>query len=251
MAKLQNTLNLPLEKITTEELKNYLLSQICNSNISATLINQNISAFKIVQEDVLGRPWDAFKIRRPRVEKKLPNVLTVQEVEKILSSIENFKHRTMLMLLYSSGLRAQELLSLKPEHILSSTMRVFVNKGKGKKDRLTLLSQKALEQLRLYYKVYRPKTVLFESGMRRGNALSKSSLEEIIKKAVFRSGVIKKVKSHTFRHSFATHLLEQGVNIRLIQQFMGHSSIKTTSVYLHLVNSDNKNLRSPLDGMNL
>ena len=251
MAKLEEKFQLPLEKITPEHLKNYLQERIVIEEISTTLINQHISAFKIVQQDVLGRAWETMKIKRPRREKKLPQVLSLKEVEQIISAVANLKHRTMLMLLYSAGLRAQELLVISPKHIVSHMMRVNVVGGKGKKDRYTLLSQKVLEKLRDYYKIYKPRTYLFESGGRSGKYLSKSSLDKIIKNAAAKAGIKKNISAHTFRHSFATHLLEQGVNIRLIQQFMGHVSIKTTSVYLHLVSSDIKNLISPLDSMDI
>ncbi len=150
--------------------------------------------------------------------------------------IQNIKHKAILMLTYSSGLRRQELQQIKPSAIDSSRMQVHVVQGKGKKDRYTLLSVKTLEILRLYYKYTRPAIFLFESRDKRGKPLADSTLNCIVKKNALKAGIKKQVSFHTLRHCFATHLLEKGVNLRLIQQFMGHTSLKTTSGYLHLVN---------------
>ncbi len=202
LSKIENFYDQPLDKITTQEFKDYLHHRITVDEISTTMVNQYISAFKILQVDVLHREWEQLKIKRPRREKKLPVVLSQQEVERIINATSNIKHRAILMLTYSSGLRRQELQMIKPQAIDSTRMQVQVVQGKGKK----------------------------------GIHLSDTTLENIIKKSASKARIGKNVSFHTLRHSFATHLLENGVNIKLIQQFLGHTSLTTTSVYLHLAN---------------
>ena len=199
----------------------------------------------------MGREWEQFKIKRPRREKKLPVVLSVGEVGKLIAVTSNIKHRALIALAYSSGLRRQEAQMIKPADIDSARMQVRIVQGKGKKDRQSILSLKALELLRAYYKVERPKTFLFESRCRKGANLSDTTLCNIVQQNAIKAGIKKKVSFHTLRHCFATHLLEKGVNIRLIQEFMGHVSIKTTAMYLHLVNTDPSSVQSPLDSMDI
>jgi site-specific recombinase XerD len=157
----------------------------------------------------------------------------------------------MLTLMYSAGLRKMELLQMHPKAIDSQRMVVNVTQGKGRKDRQTILSPKALELLRQYFKLERPTTYLFEPNHEKGKMISERTLDYIVKQSAERAGISKDVSAHTLRHSFATHLLESGVNLRLIQEFLGHTSLKTTSVYLHLTNVNPKSVISPLEGMNL
>jgi site-specific recombinase XerD len=215
------------------------------------MVNQTISAFKIMQADILGREWEPIRIKRPRREKKLPVVLTTDEVERMILVTRNIKHKALLSLAYSSGLRREEIRVIKPDAIDSKTMRVKVTAGKGKKDRYTLLAHKALELLRVYYRLERPVNYLFEVSGKRGQCLAPETINHIAKHAASKAGIKKKISFHTLRHCFATHLLEKGVNLRLIQQFMGHNSIKTTSVYLHVANIHPGSVISPLDGMNI
>ncbi|MBA3036488.1 MAG: tyrosine-type recombinase/integrase [Desulfobacterium sp.] len=251
MSKLEKFSGIALDKITIPQFKDYLHRLITTEGISVSLVNQYLSAFKILQVDVLKRNWDQFKIKRPRREKKLPVVLSVQEVERIISVTSNIKHKTILMLAYSSGMRRQEVKQIKPSAIDSSRMQVHVVQGKGKKDRYTILSAKALEWLRTYYKVERPLTFLFEPLGKKGSPMGDQTLAHIVKSNARKAGIKKNISFHTLRHSFATHLLEQGVNLRLIQQFMGHVSLKTTAGYLHLVHIDPASVVSPLDKMNV
>jgi len=251
VSKLQNFSGLPFEKITIQQFKDYLHRRIMVDGVSVSMINQAISAFKIMQADVLGRKWEPVRIKRPRRERKLPVVLTTGEVARMISHTRNIKHRALLALAYSSGLRREETRTLKPADIDSEGMRIHVVAGKGKKDRYTLLSKKALELLRVYYKVERPLTYLFETSLEKGKSLAPGTINKIAKNAALRAGIKKEISFHTLRHCFATHLLEKGVNIRLIQQFMGHNSIKTTSVYLHLANINPGSIVSPLDEMNI
>ena len=224
---------------------------IFNQKRSTSLINQHISAFKIFYSDILKNDWERIKIKRPKKVQKLPVVLSMDEVERLISVIINIKHRAMIMLLYSAGLRRSELLQIKPADIDSENMKIHVRQGKGKKDRFTILSPKCLDLLRLHYKLNRPKTYLFEPQGNEGSTLAPTSLTKILKKNAQKTNIKKEVSPHTLRHSFATHMLEQGVNIKLIQRFLGHTSLRTTSVYLHLTNVDIKNVKSPLESMNV
>jgi site-specific recombinase XerD len=251
MSKVENFFDLPLDKITTQQFKDFLYHRITTDKISVSMVNQSISAFKIMQVDILGREWEPVKIKRPRREKKLPAVLTIEEVEKMIYQSRNIKHKALLALTYSSGLRRDEVRTLKPDAIDSKQMRVKVTAGKGKKDRYTILSLKALELLRTYYRLERPVNYLFEVSGKKGKCLASSTLNHIAKQAASRAGIKKKISFHTLRHCFATHLLEKGINLRLIQQFMGHNSIKTTSIYLHVANIHPGSVISPLDGMNI
>lgn len=251
MSKVGNFYDLSFDQITTQQFKDFLYHRIMVDKISVSMINQSISAFKIMQVDILGREWEPVKIKRPRREKKLPAVLTVEEVEKMIYQTRNIKHKALLALTYSSGLRRDEVRTLKPDAIDSKQMRVKVTAGKGKKDRYTILSLKALELLRMYYKLERPVNYLFEVSGKKGTCLSGSTLNHIAKLAASRAGIKKKISFHTLRHCFATHLLEKGINLRLIQQFMGHNSIKTTSIYLHIANIHPGSITSPLDEMNI
>lgn len=251
LAKVENFYRLPLDKITVLQFKDYLHRRITSDGISTSMTNQLISAFKMMQVDVLKRDWEQIKIKRPRRTKRLPVVLSIQEVENLIGTARNLKHKAILMLAYSSGLRRQELQMIKPSAIDSARMQVHVVQGKGKKDRYTILSEKALEVLRLYYKSERPACFLFEAQGRKGQHLSDTTLNCIVKKLAVKAGIKKQISFHTLRHCFATHLLEKGVNLRLIQQFMGHVSLKTTSGYLHLVNVNPASVSSPLDAMNV
>ena len=241
----------PLNEITTVQLKTYLHHRMTVEDISVSTINQCISAFKILQIDVLGREWEQFKIKRPRREVKLPVVLSQEEIEKMISVTSNIKHRAILLLTYSAGLRRKELQKIKPGDIDSKRMVVHVKQGKGKKDRLTILSKKALELLRLYYSLQRPENYLFETQIRKGHFLADSTINQIVKKAAKKAGINKDVSFHTLRHCFATHLMENGVNLKMVQKFLGHNSIRTTARYLHLVNIDPAKIVSPADLMNI
>ncbi|MFC2101340.1 tyrosine-type recombinase/integrase, partial [Bacteroidota bacterium] len=208
-------------------------------------------AFKILQRDILNRDPEQIRIKRPRRERKLPIVLSTEEIARMISVTRNLKHRALLALAYSSGLRRDEVRRLKPANIDSQRMRIHVVYGKGKKARYTILSPKALEMLRLYYGIEKPVCYLFETQLQKGKSLAVGTINAIVKNAAKRAGINKKISFHTLRHSFATHMLEKGINIRIIQQFLGHTSIKTTSVYLHIANIDPASFSSPLDDMNI
>ncbi len=248
---LEQKMKVPLEEVTTEQFKDYLHFRITQQYISVSLVNMTISAFKVLQTDVFKRDWQPIKVKRPIRTKKLPVVLSQQEIGQLIVSTKNINHRAIIMLAYSSGLRRGEIQKIKPSAIDSKRMQVRVVQGKGKKDRYTILSKKALEMLRDYYKAERPSELLFEAQGKKRQPLSDTTLNNIVKKNAVKAGIKKNISFHTLRHCFATHLLETGVNLRLIQQFLGHVSLKTTSVYLHLTNIDTASIISPLDSMDI
>ena len=227
----------------------YLLHSIDNRNISISFQNMTINAVKFYFKNVLGKELEAPHIQRPRKEKKLPEVFSEQEVALILKQPENLKHRTILYTIYSAGLRRSEALNLKIGDIDSGRNCIVIRAAKGKKDRLTLLSKKNLALLREYYTVYRPKHYLFEGV--NGGQYSVTSLRKIFYRAPKASGIKKEASLHTLRHSFATHLLEQGTDIRYIQSLLGHTSPRTTQIYTHITTKGFNNITSPLDNLDI
>jgi site-specific recombinase XerD len=191
-----------------------------------------------------------YEVRRPRKDKKLPIVLSKEEVAKILSSVDNIKHRAMLMLAYSAGLRVGEIVRLKIEDIDSERMLIHIKGSKGRKDRYTLLSEMALQTLRGYWRQYKPDKWLFE-GARAGRYISTRTVDKILEHACERADIKKDVSVHTLRHSFATHLLEGGTDLRYIQELLGHQSSKTTEIYTHVSTKSIGKIKSPLDTLNL
>lgn len=237
------------EEVTTEELKEYLYDASHRRGLSVSYIKQTISALKILYKDVLDMPWDDhIKIKMPRREYQIPEVLTKEEIFKMVEFTSNPKHKAIMALLYSSGMRRDELINLQIKDIDSKRMVIRINLGKGNKSRDVLLSSNALKLLRQYYKVHFPKPIkyVFEGGGKPGKPYSASSINNIIKKAAKKAGVKKDVHTHTLRHSFATHMLEQGANLKLIQRLMGHQSLRSTMVYLHLAKID-PSVKSPFD----
>ena len=237
--------NEKLEDITTDKINSYLLDLIQSKNISISQQNQRINAIKFYYEKVLGRKKEYYELHRPRKENKLPKVLSKNEVKRIFDVTKNIKHKCILMLLYSAGLRRSELLNLLPADIDSERMVIHINGAKGKKDRISLLSDNLLQLLRQYYKEYRPKEYLFEG--QKGGMYSPSSVANILKKSVYKAGIKKTVTPHMLRHSFATHLLEQGTDLRYIQELLGHNSSKTTEIYTHVSKSAIEKIINPID----
>jgi len=221
----------PLDSLDENDIMDYLqLLSLKGSSIS--LLNQVLNSIKFYYEIVKGMPNRFYKLERPRKEYTLPEVLSQEEVNRMIELTANLKHRCMLALIYSAGLRRKELLNLELKDIDSQRMAIKINGGKGKKDRFTLLSNQLLQQLRQYYKLYRPNKYLFEGE--KGGVYTGSSLLKVVKNAARRAGIKRKVGVHTLRHSFATHLLERGVDLRQIQVLLGHNSIKTTEIYTHV-----------------
>jgi integrase/recombinase XerD len=236
-------------KITDEQIREYLLYLIEHRKISMSYQNQSINAIKFYYEQVLGRPVKTYYIQRPKKEKVLPNVLSEQEVVLILNSTDNLKHKAILSLIYSAGLRRGELINMKINDIDSKRMYVIIRQGKGRKDRYSILSEKVLELLRRYVKQYKPKEWLFEGQF--GGQYGASSIQHILKDAIAVSKIRKKVTVHTLRHCFATHLLECGTDIRYIQELLGHQSSKTTEIYTHITQRGLGKIKSPLDNFDI
>jgi integrase/recombinase XerD len=236
-------------KITDEQIREYLIYLLEHRKISMSYQNQSINAIKFYYEQVLGRPVKTYYIQRPKKERILPNVLSEQEVLLILNSTDNLKHKAILSLIYSAGLRRGELINMKINDIDSKRMYVIIRQGKGRKDRYSILSEKVLELLRRYVKQYKPVEWLFEGQF--GGQYGASSIQHILKDAVSRSKIRKKVTVHTLRHCFATHLLEHGVDIRYIQELLGHQSSKTTEIYTHITQRGLGKIKSPLDNFDI
>jgi len=235
---------LDLLEINEDNIKDYLSYQINLGKADSTL-NQIINSIKFYYEMVLGMPNRFYDLERPRPTERLPEVLDKTEIIKIINHTNNLKHRCILSVIYSAGLRVSELLSLKLTDIDSKRMMIRVKNAKGGKDRYTLLSTNVLAELRNYFMEYRPSIYLFEG--QKNNKYSSSSVLKILKRASKNAGIKKQVKTHMLRHSFATHLLEQGTDLRSIQTLLGHSSLTTTEIYTHVANNIMKTIKNPLD----
>lgn len=204
-----------------------------------------INSIKFYYEVVMEMPNRFYSIERPIKSEALPKVISLEEVQLIINNTNNIKHKCIVSLLYSAGLRRSELLNLKLEDIDSKRMVITVKHGKGNKDRLTILSPTVLADLRIYYKEWGPKTYLFESPKR--GKYSPASIIKIIKNAAKKGRIRKNITPHMFRHSFATHLLENGTDLRYIQVLLGHSSTRTTEVYTQVAIHNIKTIISPID----
>ncbi len=216
---------------------------------SASSINISVNAIKLYFHEVLQRDIFTEPVIRPKKGHILPNVLCEGDVRNILLSINNLKHKAIILLIYSAGLRISELINLKISDIQSGRQTLLIRGAKGRKDRFSLLSEKALFILREYYKEYRPKEYLFEGQY--GFRYSDASIRKILKSAKLKAGINQRASVHTLRHSFATHLLEHGTDLRYIQELLGHNSSKTTEIYTHVSKSDISRIKSPADNLNL
>lgn len=228
------------------EVKRYLSHLISDQKCSRSYVNQTYSALKVFYEKVVKKPGVVGEIPRMKQAKKLPLVLSTGEVSRLLVVLENVKHRTILTVIYSAGLRLSELCQLKVSDIDSGRMQIRVRQGKGMKDRYTLLAKSTLPLLRLYWQAYRPSDWLFP-GQEVTRPLSERSVQKIFKKALTEAEIPKAASVHTLRHCFATHLLETGVDVYYIQKLMGHASVNTTAIYLHVTTRDLSRITSPLD----
>jgi integrase/recombinase XerD len=238
----------PVAEITNEDVIVYNNEYILKNNLSASYQNQIVNALKLFFRTVQNKVIVVDAIHRPKRAKVLPNVLSKEEVKLILNAHSNIKHKMMLSLIYSCGLRCGEMLALQPVHIDSKRNIVLLKKAKGKKDRIVPLSPKILEMLREYYKVYKPTTYLFE-GQTKGLPYDARSLQLILKQALKKSGITKPATLHWLRHSYATHLLESGTDLRYIQELLGHNSSKTTEIYTHVSTKSLQQIKSPFDDL--
>jgi site-specific recombinase XerD len=231
---------------SASRLKDYFQYCYLKLHLSENTMHSKINALKFYYEQVLGREKFFWEIPRPKKQSLLPKVISKERIADLINSIENVKHKTIIMLTYACGLRVSEVVSLRVKHIDGQRRTIFIEKGKGKKDRVVSLSPNMLIMLRAYYKQYQPKDYLFE-GQFKNEHLSERSIQQVIKKAKIKAGISQDGSMHMLRHSFATHLLDKGIDVVFIQKLLGHNSIKTTLGYLHVTNKDLVHILSPLE----
>jgi integrase/recombinase XerD len=237
-----------ISDISNDDLIDFNNNYILKNNFSSSFQNQVVNAVKLYFSAIQHKKMDVELIHRPRREKVLPNVLSKEEIKAILDAHVNIKHKMMLCLIYSCGLRCGELLALQPVHIDSKRNIILLKCAKGKKDRIVPLSPIILKMLREYYKIYKPKIYLFEGSIL-GEPYSEKSLQSVLKQAIKKVGIAKPVTLHWLRHSYATHLLESGTDLRYIQELLGHSSSKTTEIYTHVSTKSIQQIKSPFDDL--
>jgi len=245
---LRYTYPLPIDQIDQRVVMEYLKYLVVKKRVSFAYQNQSINSIKFYFENVLGKDKTIYEFDRPLKSKVLPKILAQSDVQRLLSSVKNIKHKAILSTIYGCGLRISECIALRVEDIDSEYKRIWVRNAKGRKDRLTLLPDSLLIMLRDYFKAYRPKKWLFEGQS--GEQYSVSSIRKVFGRAKDAAKIRKPATVHTLRHSFATHLLESGTNLRYIQKLLGHSSSKTTEIYTHVSESNLTNIVSPLDSIN-
>ncbi len=237
-----------LLSLNENDIRKFLLSLV-ERGVSYSYQNQSINAIKFYFEIVLGLPNRYYHIERPRKVDRLPLVLSVKEVQSIIKVTTNLKHRAILMTIYSAGLRMSELLGLKLTDILSDRGLILIRNSKGGKDRTTLLGKTTLLVLREYFREYKPVEYLFEG--QKGGRYSATSVQKVLKNSLKKAKIYKPATVHTLRHSFATHLLEKGTNLRYIQTLLGHSSPKTTEIYTRVSTIDIEDIKNPIDYLDL
>lgn len=238
----------PIEQITNEDLISFNNDYILKNKLSASFQNQVVNGVKLFFKQIQGATINVDLVHRPKREKLLPNVLSKEEVKEILNAPTNIKHKAMLSLIYACGLRRSELLNLKPNDIDSNRGVIIIRQAKGKKDRIAPLSEKILVMLRDYYQSFKPSTWLFE-GQEIGSPYSEKSLQNVLKQSLEKCNISKPVTLHWLRHSYATHLLENGTDLRFIQEILGHKSSKTTEIYTHVSTKSLQKIKSPFDDL--
>lgn len=240
--------NRPSEQLNEDDIRKFLLHLINDKRVSPSTVNNYNAAIRFLFAVTFNRTLNYLQIPRQKKRVTLPEILTREEVSAIIDSCNNIKHKAMLAVIYGSGLRVSEAAALKIQHIDSKNMRLFVASGKGRKDRYTLLSDTCLNVLREYFRTYRPKHPegwLFP-GAFNASHITYRGIELAFDDAVKRTTITKNISVHTLRHAFATHLLEDGATLLQIKELLGHSSIQSTTVYLHLANLTST-IKSPLD----
>ena len=238
-----------VETLNQNDIEKFLLYITEERHVSLSYHKISLSAIKFFYEKILEKPEVIYKVSRPRGEKTLPEVLSEEEVIRLFRSISNLKHLCILMTTYSGGLRLSEVVGLRVSDIDSSRMKVFIKGAKGRKDRYTVLSKELLKWLREYYKEEKPKFWLFEGAT--GGQYSMRSVQNIMREAVKKAEIKKHATVHTLRHSFATHMLENGTDLRYIQNLLGHNSSKTTEIYTHITTKGLEQLVSPFDRLKI
>ncbi|MFM2386030.1 MAG: hypothetical protein RL660_787 [Bacteroidota bacterium] len=235
----------PAHSFTPERINSYFHYCITKLGYTESTVHSHINAIKLYYEQVLHREQFMVNVPRPNKPSKLPKALSKADVKKLFAVIDNPKHKLMLQLVYGMGLRVSEIIALKLEHINSADMQVLIANAKGKKDRMVNLPYTLLNDLREYYKLYRPQVYLFEGQV--GGQYSARSAQQVFKTAMLKAGINKTIGIHGLRHSYATHLLQAGTDISFIQQLLGHTNINTTLVYTQVANNNVRHVASPLD----
>lgn len=235
-----------IRSLNNDDMIEYVHEHIIKNKLSFSYQNQLVNGVKLFFREVEKSRIELDKLQRPRREHKLPNVLSKEEVKAILEAPKNIKHKAMLSLIYACGLRRSELLNLKPKDIDSNRKILIIKNAKGRKDRIAPISEKIIEMLRTYYKMYKPEVWLFE-GQKKREQYSEESLSKVLKNACKIVNIDKPVTLHWLRHSYATHLLENGTDLRYIQELLGHKSSKTTEIYTHVSTKSLQNIKSPFD----
>ncbi len=236
--------------IKNDDVVLFVTGYILPRKLSFSYQNQVVNALKLFYREIVKCNLNIHELERPRPQKKLPNVLSIEEVTLILQSSDNFKHKTMLSLIYSCGLRRSEALNLKPQDIDTKRNILTIRNAKGYKDRVVPISDKMIMMINEYMRRSRPREWLFE-GYIPGRRYSETSLQEVFRAALKKSGIIKSASLHWLRHSYATHLLENGTDLRYIQELLGHKSSKTTEIYTHVSNKELRKIRTPFENMDI
>lgn len=234
-----------LKDVPLVKIESFINEKVEKEQISVSYQKGLVGAIKKLYELILGEKIQLNYLYPKRSFSKLPKFFSKEEVRQLLDRTDNLKHKAMLMTIYSCGLRLSELLNLKINDIRSSDKIVRINQSKGNKDRIVSLPDKLLEILRDYYLVYKPKNYLFEGA--KGNRYSERSVQLVLKKALAKAKIKTEGTVHTLRHSYATHLIQSGIDIRIVQELLGHENIKTTMIYTHITDIDKKRTPSPLD----
>ena len=235
-------------ELTENDIRNYMLRLITVKKHAAGTVNQVFNALRFLYVDLYKKPFVIGSLPRPEREKKLPDVLNEDEVRRVFGCVKNLKHRTMLMLAYASGLRVSELVRLRIEDIDGQRGLIHIRDAKGKRDRFTVLPESLRGQLLAYWKEYKlGKSGWLFPGQKTEHHLAERSIQAVTERTLNAAGIEKPVSMHTLRHSFATHLLEHGTDLRYIQELLGHQSVRTTEIYTHVSNRVLGKIRSPLD----
>jgi integrase/recombinase XerD len=238
------------EVLGPDAVRRYQLYLVQEKHASWSQVAQSVAALRFLYRVTLRKPWVVERLPLPKVPKKLPVVLTAAEVAQLLGAVRNLKHRALLMTAYAAGLRVSEVVGLEVSDIDSQQMLIRVRQGKGRKDRFVMLSPRLLEVLRAYWKRYRPQKLLFP-GRRPDVAIRTRQVYRIVREVCQAAGITKHATVHTLRHSFATHLLDGGMDLRTIQVLLGHSSVRTTALYTHVSTRRLQTVTSPLDELPL
>ena len=240
--------NKPPRQITTDEIYGFLVYEKEIKKHSRSTMRINVNGIRYLYKNFLKRPEIVDEVPYPKQEKYIPEIFTGKELKRLFDHVHNTKHRVMLKLIYSCGLRRGEVRDIRLNDIHRQTMQIHIRQGKGKKDRFVQLSEHMLKELEEYYQSYKPETWMF-NGRKKGSQISEAAMRWALLQALKREGITKKLHLHSLRHSFASHHVSMGTNLLHIQQLLGHESIQTTMLYLHLSDKISGNQKNPLDVM--